>query len=531
MLQKKMFVLIIVFLMIGSFSLSIYPNQAITNSQATQSSESQVNSCPIYVIGQKATIPIDYDSINHIYILSEYDFNLTYDSQTVQDYVYGTGYSGGIISNISLADNTAIAVVAHNSKTNNVDLITDFCINNSGSGSNSFGVHVGDWLNYAFFVNTSNMIPFFGYSGNNPVIRNGDTLYIGITQVQNGTNGQPAIIGFDLKINDSIPWATSTNDPSFIFFPLEFVQAIASGNFYSGPNNTGPVITYIGSDSVSVTFEMTNTNTTQGPIMDTKVTVDLVHGTLMYMDGFFKDPQNNTLEMTLKVLNTSFNNGNNSNPPPVSNTWGVTAGDSFTYFFSTNATGKIPFFGLNNNSAIIQNGDKVVIDIYKVAPDQAYAKITIGSYGSFELGDPMFLIVPLNVIEAITNSSTPIDQSSDGPSIQVLNVNSDNVTVRMYQVDNNTNTIVMDFSVTIDRHIGNLILLDGYSKDPSGNTIKMTLSLESKSIVSSGSTSSASSSDNNIVTSSLGGFEIIDFFALLPFIAIIPIINRSRRSK
>ena len=537
MTPKKIFVLFFVFLMIVSFLVAINPNKATIISEPI-SSKVQQNSCPVMVVNNKATIPIDYDAVKHIYIASQYDYNLNDDSQTITDYNSGTSYNNGVISNIKLANNTAVVVIAHNSKTNAIDIINNFCVNQSSA---NFGVSAGDWMMYSFTLNNSNIIPFFGYNNGVPTVQNNDKINVSINSILIGLNQPTQIILNMVVTNSTTSISFKSNDTGFFIQPIDFLNALINKTFVVPPNNTGPTPTLDSYDSATVTIDFKSIN----PNFNATVVYDKMHGSMNKMSGVFLDPQNYPLEMTFYLTSSYFAVQNNTIPNQnnqQTHVYGVSVGDEFDYTFSTNATGKIPFFGLNNNQAIIQNGDVVKIDIVKILiglnkvgvttnqnGTNILAKITIGSNPSIDLNDTMFLIVPLDLIEQLIQGNYTPD--INGPKVQYLSSNSANVTFRMSQVDNKANNIQMDFTIVLDINIGNLISMDGFTLDPQGQAIKMSLLLTSSKTSQSTNKSSPSNSISNqstqVISTSVAGFEII---ALVPLIAVVPIIQKRRNN-
>ena len=535
MTPKKIFVVFFVFLMILSFLVAINPNKATIVSEPIPSKVQQ-NSCPVMVVNNKATIPIDYDAVKHIYIAYQYNYNLNNDSQTITDYNSGTSYTNGIISNIKLVNNTAVVVIAHNSKTNAIDIIDNFCVN---QGSASFGVSPGDWMMYSFTLNNSNIIPFFGYNNGVPTVQNNDKINVSINSILIGLNQPTQIILNMMVINSTTSIFFQSNETSFFVQPLDFLNSLINNTFVVPTNNTGPIPTLDTYDSSSVTIDFKSIN----PNFNATVVFDRMHGSLIKMTGVFLDPQNNALEMTLYLIGSHFAQQSNQNSNNTqTHVYGVLAGDEFVYTFSTNTTGKIPFFGIDNNQAIIQNGDVVKIDIVKIliglnkvggATNQngtnVLAQITIGSNPSIDLNDTMFLIVPLDLIEQLIQGNYTPD--INGPKVQYLGSNSANVTFRMSQVDNKTNNIQMNFTIVLDRNIGNLISMEGFTLDPQGQVIKMGLHLTSSKISQSTNKSSPSYSTSSqslqVISTSVPGFELT---ALVPLIAVITIIQKRKNN-
>lgn len=178
--------------------------------------------------------------------------------------------------------------------------------------------------------------------------------------------------------------------------------------------------------------------------------IQLPEGTYVVVTG--KDFNNNAFFM-------------NCQPGPV-NTYGVNPGDSLTYQFKTNATNKIPFFGLYNNTPVAQNNDKIQIIVDQILNPGIILRISVGQNSEIKINETMFFIVPMNELKDVISGNFQPDPNSDGPQPIFVSTNSANTTVKLESQQVNATMVV-------DNMHGNLIYLDGNFSDPNNNIIKM----------------------------------------------------------
>ena len=156
-------------------------------------------------------------------------------------------------------------------------------------------------------------------------------------------------------------------------------------------------------------------------------------------------------------------------------TYGVQINDSFTYTYTTSSTQKSPFFGLDNNTPIISNGNTVKITVSKIVdqnsqpPTSIILSITIGTNLPFQTNDSMFLIVPLEFIGSLLNG-TFSPGPNGGPVPKLVTSTPMYAIIDMFSPQGN-------MTVIYDRNHGNLLDMNGTFLDPYNHIITLGLSL------------------------------------------------------
>lgn len=159
---KKLTILLFAFLMIFSLFITSNPIQTSNKESTLQTNKIQQNSCPIYVMTDQIVVPTNFSSVSAVYKYQDYNFSANWDKQTTTNYY--TGYYRNdnvqaVIYNVNLADNTQVVVIGYNSKTSQMQVLSDFCMPYM-----TFGVNPGDSMTYQMTHNSTQAIPFFNFT-------------------------------------------------------------------------------------------------------------------------------------------------------------------------------------------------------------------------------------------------------------------------------------------------------------------------------------------------------------------------------
>lgn len=479
------------------------------------------NTCPfLEVVGGYVNGTLNFAEVFGVYEQSQYNYatDPTNQPQAVNYFntSLGSAYVNGQVSGIQLPDHTPVVVTGKDTAGNNY-FMDSLCQGGMSPKNNFYGVMPGDYMNYMFTTDSTTKIPFFGLNNGNAKIGNGDSIQVSVEQIvlpavykpgqtqPYGQNGE----GLVLKIAIANDAPFSTNDSMFFVVPLNEIEAlVANGTLPPDPNGGGPVPTLITATPDQVTASL------QSPQLNGTIIVDRHHGNLIHLEGTLADPNNNPINFKIELTESVFGGQQNGQAP----VWGVQAGDSFKLQFSTDAQGPVPFFDMNNGNTQLSNGDILLVEVEQVSSafnkvDQSGTstssgtgikiKITVSNQTSFETDQPMFLIMPVNYLEALANGQTD-PNSQDGFTLV-----SSNSTVLIAKASDPNGTGSADMA--FDMVHGTIIYFHGLFKDPQGNSIKMNLDLAGSSFADN--SNSASSSYNSISTTNLPGFDVITFFS------------------
>ena len=502
---KNFLILLFVFMMVFSYFATVSPYPAVQSS-TNKYSKVQQNSCPILVSNGAIIVPIDLINISGVWKYQDYDPTYSWDQQTAQNYY--TGYydnNTGKVYNLNLANNTQVVVAGFNYKNNTYQVMSDFCFN-VGPPPN-YGVQDGDSFTYNFTTNTQGPIPLFDLFNGTMVISNGETFTVGVSKITTD------------NVTLKFVWGNTTNETietMFFIVPLNLIESLINGTYVPGPNN-GPNLNLVGYTNTTIKIDLSDSHG------NTTVVLDRMHGNLVSLDGIFLDPQNNTIKMSIQLIYSPYGIPN-ANPPPQDQSssnkyhiFGVNKGDSLTYNFTTDSPNKMPFFGLNGDNPVIQNGDSIKVDIVDILvglnQPPLLLQYTIGSNTPFKTNESVFFIVPIDMLNAIVNGSYTPDSTSNEPKIQKVSDNS-SVTV--------VSAVSKDFSATLqfDKQHGTLLALTGKITDPQNNVFNIGITLASATFSTDSTNQQTSSNDGNTLTTS-PGFELLAFLPLVPILVAI----------
>lgn len=445
----------------------------------------------IAVFNQQINGSFPFTSIIGVYVQNNFNYNASpITNQGSKNYfTTSSTYSNGQIFGINLPDGTAVVVVGKDNQ-GNIFFMDSFC------PSPNYGVKEGDTFTYNFKTDATGTIPLFDLNNGTPIIANGDSFQVGISKIT------PDNITLKFTIANTNPF--ETNNTMFFIVPLDFINSLISGTFAPNQNNAGPIPTFLGSTSNTIKLGIYDSHGNM------TVVLDRIHGNLVSLDGVFLDPQNNIIKMNIKLIYSPYGIPNANTSFNKYHKFGVNKGDSFIYNFTTNAPNKIPFFGLNGDNPIIQNGDAIkvnVVDMFN-SLDQPplLLQYSIGSNAPFQSNNSIFFIVPIDMLNAVFNGTYTPDSNSNDPAIQLISDNNSVIVVRANS---------SDFLATLqfDKQHGNLISLTGKITDPQNNTFNISLTLSTTNITNQ----SSSGKESNILTTA-PGFELVAFLPLVPIL-------------
>ena len=480
---KKLTILLFAFLMIFSLFITSNPIQTSNKESTLQTNKIQQNSCPIYVMTDQIVVPTNFSSVSAVYKYQDYNFSANWDKQTTTNYY--TGYYRNdnvqaVIYNVNLADNTQVVVIGYNSKTSQMQVLSDFCMPYM-----TFGVNPGDSMTYQMTHNSTQAIPFFNFT--TTYVSNGDKIAIDVIN----------LFPFQLKYTIGSNPSFQSDQPMFFVLSQQFINESII-NYPNAPNGMFN-LTFFNS-SIAI-FTMNNATTGFA-----NFTYNIKLGILINMNGTFFDPQMNPIQMNIQLLNyteSQYNVYQQSNP------FGVKVGDTFKYLFTTNQTGSTPFFGVKNGTLKISNRQTVTIFVnqidLKYNPNQIYITMTIGTNAPYNTSDTMFFIIPLPNLEELIKGGPNLPP--DAPTL--VSYNDSFVVMKMTDPQGQGQAIV-----TMDRAHGFLVLFNGVILDPQNIPIQMDLSLQSSTIPVN-STINSSNTTKNATLTTTPGFELIAFIPVM----------------